>query len=140
MNYRKILCFFGIHKKSKSHRCESCDFTDGDFTKIDPNFPTFRGYTRRELFKVWLLDIFGLCHYCYTKKAVWSLMSGIENACDDCVPRGCSCNREPIDGNPDNMCLSNWIEDVDSKGRKYPCCEWARKYPFCELSYLKGDE
>ena len=45
------------------------------------------------------------------KLAVWYYMPNDNEwvACDDCVPRGCSCNNE---------------EDVDEKGRKLPCCEW----------------
>ena len=64
------------------------------------------------------------------KPGVWYYMPAVENndfnhfACDECVPRGCSCNEEPIDGNYDNMNPSNWVEPVDEKGRKYPCCEW----------------
>lgn len=50
-------------------------------------------------------------------------------ACDDCVPRGCSCNIDylPIDGNWDNRDESNWKaepEQLDDKGRRWPCCEW----------------
>lgn len=45
--------------------------------------------------------------------------------CDDCVPRGCSCNMEPVDGNPENLAEDNWVEPVDDKGRKYPCCEYS---------------
>ena len=45
------------------------------------------------------------------KLAVWYYMPNDNKwvACDDCVPRGCSCNYE---------------EDVDEQGRKLPCCEW----------------
>ena len=49
-------------------------------------------------------------------------------ACDDCVPRGCSCNRElkeGIDYESDAAKLSeNWIEQIGADGRKFPCCEW----------------
>lgn len=34
--------------------------------------------------------------------------------CDDCVPRGCSCNIDPDTG----------LEDKDNDGRYYPCCEY----------------
>lgn len=63
--------------------------------------------------------------------AVWLYMpsySGEQHNdfyCDDCVPRGCSCNMEPIDGNHENLAEDNWAEPVDDKGRKYPCCEYS---------------
>lgn len=48
--------------------------------------------------------------------------------CDDCVPRGCSCNAELKAGiefdSPAAEQAENWIEPVDAQGRKYPCCEW----------------
>lgn len=44
--------------------------------------------------------------------------------CDDCVPRGCSCNEEPLDGNYESTDPNNWVEVLDKDGRKFPCCEW----------------
>lgn len=60
------------------------------------------------------------------KIATWLYMPGDDDwgCCDNCVPRGCSCNEEPIDGNWDNINENNWIEKLDDKGRKFPCCEW----------------
>lgn len=45
-------------------------------------------------------------------------------ACEKCVPRGCSCNLDPVDGDYDNGDPANWAQPVDDKGRQYPCCEW----------------
>jgi len=62
------------------------------------------------------------------KIAVWVYMpgKGIWACCDDCVPRGCSCNSIII--KPDNE-LTGTIEfsdeqERDNKGRLLPCCEW----------------
>ena len=44
--------------------------------------------------------------------------------CDECVPRGCSCNLECKDGNCDNQATDNWYQPIDEQGRKYPCCEY----------------
>jgi hypothetical protein len=44
--------------------------------------------------------------------------------CDECVPRGCSCNEYPLDGNWENLDPNNWTEELDKKGRKKPCCEF----------------
>ena len=38
-------------------------------------------------------------------------------ACDDCVPRGCSCNRIQFSGD-------DTTEYTDALGRPLPCCEW----------------
>lgn len=64
-----------------------------------------------------------LCDLCL-KPAVWFYIPGSEQYCDDCVPRGCSCNEFPLDGNPENTNPENWEEEVDEKGRKLPCCEF----------------
>lgn len=53
------------------------------------------------------------CDNC-NNNATWLLMSGKGQYCDDCVPRGCSCN---IDDDTDE-------ESLDEFGRKYPCCEF----------------
>lgn len=44
--------------------------------------------------------------------------------CDIHVPRGCSCTDEPVDGDDENRDPSNWKPELDSNGRKIPCCEW----------------
>ena len=63
------------------------------------------------------------------KDAIWIYMPYNPNItnpyyCDDCVPRGCTCNKEPKDGNWDNLDESNWIQPKDEKGREYPCVEF----------------
>lgn len=62
------------------------------------------------------------------KKADWTYMPGIENYCDKCVPRGCSCNndlKEGIDYDSKEAELpENYIEKLDEKGRRLPCCEF----------------
>lgn len=53
------------------------------------------------------------CVIC-NKKAVWSYLCGIENYCDNCVPRGCTCNHD-----------ENGKEELDEQGRKQPCIEYS---------------
>ena len=65
------------------------------------------------------------CFKC-EKPAVWSYMPGQESACDKHVPRGCSCNMEPKDGDWESTDLSNYEEPIDEQGRKFPCCEWMK--------------
>lgn len=66
------------------------------------------------------------------KMAVWFYMPSRDaekdSYCDDCVPRGCSCNMSPIDGNWDSEDDNNWIDDTDDLGRQLPCCEYGH-YP-----------
>ena len=56
------------------------------------------------------------CSIC-NHKANWIRMSAREGEelfwCDDCVPRGCSC-QEDEDGK----------QPLDEQGRQYPCCEY----------------
>lgn len=69
------------------------------------------------------------------KLATWIYMPSDNDwaCCDDCVPRGCTCNinlKENLTFNTEEeyniLCSNpdNLIEDLDERGRKYPCCEW----------------
>jgi hypothetical protein len=81
------------------------------------------------------------------KLATWTYMPGYSNggnpfSCDDCVPRGCSCNHRYVDVNAYHPPLDSpevptkrdepwaWIEEgkvwthVDELGRQFPCCEY----------------
>ena len=60
------------------------------------------------------------------KLAVWiyAPSDDVGQFCDDCVPRGCSCNDYPIDDDYENIDPNNWKPDIDEKGREYPCCEY----------------
>jgi hypothetical protein len=55
------------------------------------------------------------------KKAVWFyLPSDSVQYCDDCVPRGCSCNDNEYEEDGEVV----YIERKDDKGRLLPCCEF----------------
>lgn len=89
------------------------------------------------------------CCKCSKQIATWYYMpGGLTNGdfyCDDCVPRGCSCNQYHLDEfnedeiNNDNVIywdenlvectaekndLSKYFEPVDKNGRRFPCCEF----------------
>lgn len=84
-----------------------------------------------------------LCDTCSKEVAVWSYMPGSGDFCENCVPRGCSCNRELTPENPSanyggmnvGSCPPKenfkWIEEglvwtnTDELGREYPCCEFS---------------
>lgn len=80
-------------------------------------------------------------HKCYKcdKMAVWYYMPAdklrIEMEyyyCDNCVPRGCSCN---IISYPDDMPQESYEYYKDELGRDLPCIE----YEFCEIGYDETD-
>lgn len=83
------------------------------------------------------------------KVAIWCYGPGFSsgnnlNFCNDCVPRGCSCNYIYVDVNSYHPPLSNpdlpegkkgkewkWLDNekthwchIDDKGREYPCAEY----------------
>jgi hypothetical protein len=92
------------------------------------------------------------------KFAIWCYFPGyLDNSnpyfCDDCVPRGCTCNHRYVDVNayessleqPDLPAIEDepikWIQNekvwchVDEKGREFPCCE----YGYNENGWSKDD-
>lgn len=77
------------------------------------------------------------CKNC-DQPAVWFYMPGDSCYCDDCVPRGCSCNdystldeigpteedgEEGKDWIWTNSDKTTWTT-IDEKGRQYPCVEF----------------
>jgi hypothetical protein len=86
-------------------------------------------HSRFERFVTNLCHITRRCCYCGWRRATWSYMPGWENACDKCVPRGCSCNKELkpwIDNDSHEALLpENYYDVLDEHGRKQPCCEWS---------------
>jgi hypothetical protein len=98
------------------------------------------------------------CGVCNIKRAVWLYMPGGSRSnpfyCDDCVPRGCSCEWNHVEEfGPPPADSSKWkwviippgderyaeVEEgevwthIDEKGREYPCCE----YDYSEEGYEK---
>lgn len=67
--------------------------------------------------------IFEACEIC-EQKAEWTYMPGDFSFCDKHVPRGCTCNANPIDDNWDNSNPKNWKQETDELGRLLPCCEY----------------
>jgi len=65
------------------------------------------------------------CYKC-RNKAVWLYMPGKDiNSdlyCDNCVPRGCSCNIKYPDDDYDGD--DKYDQLTDDKGRELPCCEF----------------
>lgn len=88
------------------------------------------------------------CCVCTEKDAVWFYMpGGLKDGdffCDECVPRGCSCNQYHMKEFNDERDYKNviywdkdlktftkektsnsvYFEPVDEKGQRFPCCEY----------------
>lgn len=82
--------------------------------------------TRFTRFLDWLHRILRRCDICHWRMSDWWYGPGNGEACDTCVPRGCSCTVEPLDGNYENLDPANWEKAKDPQGREVPCCEWFR--------------
>jgi hypothetical protein len=96
---------------------------------------------------------FELCHC--GKIAQWIYMPGYSGgrspySCDDCVPRGCSCNSysvneeyyEPPTGEEDidwQWCDPNGDPDINNKKEYYQNLDNGRPYPCCEYGWEKKD-
>jgi hypothetical protein len=86
-----------------------------------------------------------ICRSCKSKIAEWYYMpagDGDRYYCDDCVPRGCSCNRYYSADNltPEKEEFVKYFDEnevettkdskwtyfvtVDENGEQYPCCEY----------------
>lgn len=91
------------------------------------------------------------------KMAKWDYVTSTQQKwnpyfCDDCVPRGCSCNndydcaempiKDTIEWYNSIGAKWEWIEEgvstrhLDQQGRKLPCCE----YWFCEEGFEAPDD
>lgn len=74
------------------------------------------------------------CDICHAKIATWEyLPRAFEYYCDDCVPRGCSCNIISEDG-------EDIVEAIDEHGRLLPCCEFAYSHNGWTANYLLKKE
>ena len=88
-----------------------------------------------------------ICSICNKNVATWFYAPSSDDDpfyCDDCVPRGCSCNVYSLEEFPNDIPNKNvifWDKDivnstlqrtpdsvfyeiVDNNGRRYPCCEY----------------
>ena len=67
------------------------------------------------------------CDFCHAKIATWEYMPrSFEYYCDDCVPRGCSCNIYEDTG----------AQHIDEQGRYLPCCEFEYSQNGWTANYL----
>lgn len=65
------------------------------------------------------------CSYCGVIDAKWKHDIVSDYACDDCVPRGCSCNLYEKTKRK-TFSIENYEYKKDKKGREIPCEEWIK--------------
>jgi hypothetical protein len=65
------------------------------------------------------------CAYCLVQLAKWKNTMITEYACEDCVPRGCSC-RLYKKNKRNSFSVQNYDYVKDEKGRELPCEEWEK--------------
>lgn len=65
------------------------------------------------------------CGYCVVKVAKWKHEIVDDYACDDCVPRGCSCHIYEKRKRK-SFSVDNYEYKKDKCGRELPCEEWIK--------------
>jgi hypothetical protein len=64
------------------------------------------------------------CQTCGVKDAKWRHSYLFHYACDDCVPRGCSCRI--LKNSKRAAFLIQYEYKKDKRGKEYPCEDWDR--------------
>lgn len=65
------------------------------------------------------------CKTCLYSNAKWFNVVLKEYACDDCVPRGCSCKLKKI-YNRSGLRVEDYEYFVDKRNRELPCEDWIK--------------
>ena len=65
------------------------------------------------------------CSYCGSFKIKWKNSVVFDYACDECVPRGCSCNLYKQTDKLD-FDLDDYSYNLDENGEEIPCEDWYR--------------
>lgn len=66
------------------------------------------------------------CNYCGVQIARWRNKGENDHACDECVPRGCSCQLVLKVKNPKIFKIDNYDYKKGKDGRSLPCENWTR--------------
>ena len=65
------------------------------------------------------------CSYCGSTEIIWKNSVVFDYACDECVPRGCSCNLYKKTDRLD-FSLDDYSYELDENGNEIPCEDWYR--------------
>lgn len=65
------------------------------------------------------------CGYCGVVNAKWKNTVVLDYACDDCVPRGCSCNLYKKNKKR-SFVIEDYVYKTDNMGRELPCEDWEK--------------
>lgn len=64
------------------------------------------------------------CSYCVVCDARWVNTLVTDYACDECIPRGCSCRIYCTTEDGYDYNVDNWEYEKDSNGNELPCEDW----------------
>jgi hypothetical protein len=65
------------------------------------------------------------CRFCLIKNAKWINNLLKEYACDECIPRGCSCRLKKRTDRT-GLHIEDYDYDLDKHGREKPCEDWKK--------------
>jgi len=65
------------------------------------------------------------CKICLCSDAKWFNTLLKDHACDDCVPRGCSCRLKKM-SNRSGLYVEDYEYILDKHGREIPCEDWIK--------------
>jgi hypothetical protein len=65
------------------------------------------------------------CKICLSSNAKWYNSLLKEYACDECIPRGCSCRLKKIP-NSSGLYVEDYEYVLDKHGKELPCEDWGK--------------
>lgn len=65
------------------------------------------------------------CTFCDALEAKWKNKVLMENACNNCVPRGCSCKLQIKQGRT-GLRIQDYEYCIDRLGNELPCEDWEK--------------
>jgi hypothetical protein len=66
------------------------------------------------------------CGYCGVQNAKWKNELVNDFACDECVPRGCSCHLYEKPNKRKSFSIEDYEYKTDKNGRELPCEDWTK--------------
>jgi hypothetical protein len=75
--------------------------------------------------KVVLIKLETKCSFCGIVNPKWKNILTFDYACNDCVPRGCSC-RLYLKDQRKPFSIENYAYQLDKNGEELPCEDWIK--------------
>lgn len=85
-----------------------------------------KAFSSEEKEKIVLFDLPKInCDFCGVSEAKWQNIIMKEHACNNCVPRGCSCKLKVKEGRT-GLKVQDYEYCTDKKGNELPCEDWIK--------------